>query len=305
MEKVLKIKASEKMIELSRLASSAAQGFFVLGELEGIKAFRGKLVEHLVKKGWSLEGKLFDEPGYTRKCSKEMYEKTRFIRYFSDFYTDASDSYIAGVLEFCLNRDGFENSSAFYLEEKNLAALEQAIKSATEDVKQTYGDPLAVKYRQRSIMRAAFDAVKANVFDVLPSQETQLNSALRAVVDTMRYYRDQHEVLSYEFQNPMTKCLEKRDWPINSPLFINLPIVEAFWNLVSAAKSKTSLDVRYYLQDDNVPPRKPYREAKDFILNHIEDISLAVQDVTKELYVELPKRDSTVAGSKKNPKYQP
>ena len=273
-------KFSKNFIQVSRLATKAANGFFALGELDGLDAFKASLKQQLKNNGWPIEPQndrlgprdpmnQFIEHGITDTRSYSISQSNKHLNlWFNELPTEAEKNFIKS--------------------EAGLNILKKSITAATEDTAKTFGDALAVQHHQRSILKAAFDAVAAGIGFGKNDAETKLINILKTLVQTMNTY-DAKGVPDVEFRDRTMERLEELKWPTKSVHghYNSDLAAELSWLIHSATHSKTSIDTRYMLQDDTKPARKPYRAAKDFILSHADDIITAAKQVAVELDAEL------------------
>jgi len=293
-------KFSKNFIQASRLATKAANGFFALGELDGLYAFKSSLKQQLKSNGWPIE------PQKDRFGPSD--EMNQFINNGVTDTRAGFASYHNEHLNFWFVRLPTEAEKNFVKSEAGLNILKKSITAAIGDTAKTFGDALAVKHRQRSILKAAFEAAAAGTGFGKNDAEAKLINVLNSVAKTMNAYQTKG-VPDVEFRYRMIERLEELKWPVNNPDDIFKTLAMEFSGLIhSATYSKTSVDIRYQLQDDTKPARKPYRAAKDFILSHADDITTAAKQVATELDAELATpeglvtRHCQIAGRKHAPK---
>jgi len=266
---------SDRFVDLVQHASKAARGFFVLGHLDGAETFRNAVFSALREQGWPLKEK-------GRPDGMECFLRTGILNLENSVCSHPS-------LKFNLSRwlDEFcdENTQDVFLNEDNYSSLEFAVQTAIKNTAPTFGDPMAVKYNQRSIISAAFQMVAAKMGAV--PRETKLSHCLKDMMGVMRIYNKEHKVPFIELQNRVTEELAKSGWGLTDSKDSYGALASELWSLANAAGLKTSLFVHLALQDDTVPAYKADRAAKDFILEHVGDIELATKNICEELDREL------------------
>ena len=141
-------KFSKDFIQLCRFATKAANGFFVLGELDGLYAFEASLKQQLKNNGWPIELQ-----------NGRLGPKDEMNQFIENGITDTRagfTSYHNEHLNFWFVRLPSEVEKNFVKSEAGLNILKKSITAAIEDTAKTFGDALAVKHHQRSILKAAF-----------------------------------------------------------------------------------------------------------------------------------------------------
>jgi hypothetical protein len=279
------IKFSDALMKEIKRGTKARQGFFVLGELEGSRAFRDNFFMALKENGWPIERAAL------KKRSDPNTPMDNFIEYAlidtHAFYNKHKQLNVNCWFRY-LNAD----EQAFVTGDTAIGILSKSLDTAIEKTAAQYGDAMSVKHDQKSTLKALRQSAAAWFGFNKDKPETKMGKAFRDVVKLMRSYSDKG-VPSYEFQCRITERLEKMKWPINDPDDIHKPLQDELCGLLRATESNNA-GYYYRLQDDNVPARKPYRAAKDFLLSNFNDVSKAANDVAAELDKELATQDGLI-----------
>lgn len=267
---------SKELVDLSNNASLAAQGFFVLAELDGYHGFKEELAKELKKRGWDIT-----DAGRYEAPVNDM--RDFMDNAFTSNYAQFRKSWTKSHLREWLSNISKPETAAFVTDPKNLSTLAESVEAAIETVKEKYGDPFAVKYGKRSLIKAAFDSV-ASKLTKTKTPETRLAKEFMEVAKAARKYSNDGFWHIQFFERVQEKLEKEKQWPMKDEKGYASTLHGEFSYLAQNAYwAKTQATVRYVLQDDNVPPRKPYRAAKDFMLERSSDIAEAVKAVSAEL----------------------
>lgn len=296
--KAMEAKIPEKLMAIARHAGQAAAGFTVLGDWDALREFQNEINNRLKEKGWPLYRKVNSYQWQEDEESTEIIEglhwtvdritEHKHVRSENDY--GESDKSLRRTLAFHILMDGEDKNREairdFILQEKNLSALDDTVREVIGEMTNTYGDPLIVKFNQRSLRKAFSDAV-ADKMSETRSVEGRLCDRLKALVATMRVYaKKDWGAGGMEFQGRMNGELKQMGWPLDSERGSDT-LTDQLWTLAGQAQFRTSVNVRLALQDETVPPAKKNRAAMDFILAHMDDIDAAKKIVTDELDREL------------------
>jgi hypothetical protein len=267
----------QKLVDLAIHASRARCGFNVLGGNLAADALEFAVEGRLRNCGWNI-GMNGNEAARSLSYFFNMLHTFEYNQY-------RSPKFVRHNIEQWLNEISTPEERAFILATDH-DVLRAVYDGAIADIAKLAGDPFAVKFNQRSLVRSAFDNVRDG-FGGTPSAEGTLHRNLREVIDIMRPLRRQG-IAGGEFLKRMVAMLqEKYEWPpSDADKWPHTPETQ-LWHLVSITeKTGNSTALRYELQDDTKPPRQPLRAAKDFILAHAGDLvpaaKAAAQDLTRE-----------------------
>lgn len=258
-----------QLVEISRQIGEASERFFILGDLKGSKTFLDNLTEQLKIQNWPMEE--------NKELHKFITDSQRWMR--------GSSRHVKNTLIPYMYEFDSKELRPFLFEEKNLSVFETALGAAIDKTKETYGDPHQVKRNKRNLLKAAFNAVKDRILHS-DAPERKLSLALKELNGTMNQYALRN-VPAIEFQGRIDDALESKGWKLSHKHDQYKTLSSQFWNSAKSSERATSIFMRWEMQDATTPPRKSLREAKDFILTHIDDIKEAAKNVATELDQEL------------------
>ena len=264
----------QKLVDIAMHAARARCGFKVLGGNLCAEALEFAVEARLRDRGWNI--------------GMNGNDAARSLSYFLNMlhtyeYNKCRDpKYVRQNIERWLNEISSPEERAFIFATDH-DTLRAAYEGAIADISELAGDPFAVKFNQRSRLRAAFDSVREG-FGGSPSPEATLHRTLREVAEIWRTL-GQHGVRPGAFQRGLTATLEQKyEWPKSDPKdWPSTPEMQ-LWSLIAIAEeTRSSVALRYELQDDTMPPRQPLRATKDFILAHAGDLVPAAKAVAQDL----------------------
>jgi hypothetical protein len=263
-----------RLVDLCISTYETVQNFKVLTEKYGIIEFRDTMNKDLIAKGWPVATDLFQDNAFPIGIFDRLMIMPGWL--IKPDYRHWCSS-IAQTLK---SLDGGQQS--FFTDEKRLDELQDAIGKATEHMKQKYGDPATVKRGTRSIVSAVFNAIAAKFTKETP--ETKLYKGIKDVLATAESCK-QKDVSSFEAGKRAAVILKTKGW--SDPDSDEGKSVGAmFRQLAAATLRKTSARFRYELQDENYPPNKQERAAKDFLLAHPGDFAAALKEAIEQLETE-------------------
>jgi hypothetical protein len=186
-----------------------------------------------------------------------------------------------GLIQYELDRLS-ENIKPYFFEDKHLTELEEAVGKATDELKQLYGDPATVKRGTRSMKQAIFNAIAAKFSKQTP--ETRLCKEMKTVAELGNECKKKGIPL-HDAAQRAGDILKTRGWPDQTSEEAR-PLTAMFGRLCAASVKKTSVHIRYALQDENYPPKKTERAAKDFLIAHAGEFSTALKEAISQLAAE-------------------
>lgn len=280
----------ERLVELSMRAGKASQGFFILNDLEGYSAFEYGLVNKLQQKGWPIFKRDKDGSWLRAHAPSDAWiiEGLNEIPDFISGYTPTSKSAMRENLAYCLiARDDTEEIRDFLVQNENLDTFESAINEITGELQQKYGDPFAIKYKQNSVLRAVFAAV-ADKVSGKQTPDLALYDKLKTYISRATEYVRDLKIPSREYQGRINVELINMGWPMKMYCGQNDSLASVLWELTSEAEvssllHKTSIPLRYSLQDETTPPRKSIGEAKQFVRDYVDEFLQAQQTINTEI----------------------
>ncbi|MEZ0225950.1 MAG: hypothetical protein ACAH83_15455 [Alphaproteobacteria bacterium] len=260
-----------KLVELSKFASKASYGFFVLGDMDGLHSFRESLAQKLAERGWDIStGDHRSGPDDMRRFMDEAF----LYNFHPGRFPHAR---VRWILHVCLSEHRTPETAAFATDPKNFGTLEAAVNAALEETKARFGDPMTIKYKQKSFLKAVFDTAASKFAAETP--ETRLTKVFEDMARTARKYNDTIKVHPAEFRDFVSDVLAGKGWDVKNSAMRN----ELVWLESSARFSQTQIGIRKELQDDTLPARPIYRAAKDFMMAHSDELSAAIREVAAEL----------------------
>lgn len=267
------VKLPKKFIELSKLASKAAHGFYVLGNLDGLNSFYESLSGQLHSRGWTITTGGEEEP---KDDMRHFMEATFLYNFHPGIFPHAR---IKSILRDWLSEHSEPETAAFATDPKNFGTLEESIKAAIEETKQKFGDPLTIQYGQRSFLRAAFDTVASRFSTETP--ETRLTKVFQEMAGYQVLWSRTFDVHPSDFRDRVSKALAAKGWDMKGS-----GLRDQFVWLESAARSGRQIPIRKELQDDTIPGQKPWSEARKFMLAHTDDLSAAITETAQAFLQE-------------------
>ena len=279
---------TDRLVEIAKQARQATQGAFILGELEGYRAFRSDIVNRLKAKGWPVLGRSADGSWQRTEENQDHLEGLdKILDRITESYYNKDGFATSLSLTFARDNDRPDidafKSAVFLSREDNLNTLVQAVQESIDEFQKTYGNPFLVKHYQRSFLRAAFDAVCDHIKPA-KTFESQSIKTFKTLLETMREFSSRSGkecVPGIEFQGRMEDVLRDKGWPI--PKDGLSPLRERLWTLASAAEVKTTLPIRIELQNETEPPQSSIYHSQQYILSHLPDIEQARIQVKSEL----------------------
>jgi len=315
----------DKFLEIDHRARDAWSGFFHIGESEAGNELRNGILNRLHDAGWPvtrMEGWDYKWDAGTKSGGPVNRAVWELVTNMTDPATWTSMALtpmlsakqrrhsFGSSLSF--EKEGVEEALDFIAKPENLAALDKAVEDSIAELEPKYGNPFTQTVNRKAGLTAIFNALREHKpFSYLngfrsPEEQDAAYKEFRLIkvlkntlLPLMRHFndgKDEKWVPGLEFQGRLEEYLEAwYGWKLRGDDNDSRALRETLWGLASAAEEKTTIPVRFALQDTVVPPRPSQRRAKDFILEHIDEIeTAAIKGVTVELNKELASPEGLV-----------
>lgn len=304
----------DKFIEIDRRARDAWSGFFHIGESEAGNELRNGILNRLHDAGWPvvrMEGWNYKWDAGTKSGGVPNRAVWELVTNMTDPATWTSMALTPMLSDkhrrhsfgssLSFEDEGVEEALDFIAKPENLAALEKAVEDSIAELEPKYGNPFAQTVNRKAGLTAIFNALMDHApfayFNGMRSPEEQeaahkefrlIKVLKNTLLPLMRHFngmKDDKWVPGMEFQGRLEEYLEAwYGWKLSGDDNDSRALKETLWGLASAAEEKTTIPVRFKLQDVILPPRPSQRKAKDFILAHVDEIEVAaIKGVTVEL----------------------